>query len=351
MRRSKYRALMMLFMFVIIFTSACNNYGGQAIRDGNQQSTLESYSLNNNSDLAVIGIRANNRHSYVSLNELVSRLNYNSDWDEATQTYSIGDTDVLYKVKVHSKQAEKAEQEVQLTSEPIRMDGQIWVPLEVTFKLFEEDMDYEINNQYLIIYPNTDDANREVNDEELNFGDDPADPAANNEELNEDALDIEDIDIPMQDEEVWSAITNDESVDVFTRKRVNANRLIATGKKYLGVKYKFGAGKYARTKRFDCSSFIQQLYNTYGVRMPRVSRNQAKYGISVSRKSLRKGDLLYFYVPGRFRKNKTVGHAGIYIGNNRMLHSSPKPKNGVQITNINKSYWKNTYLGAKRVIR
>ncbi len=58
---------------------------------------------------------------------------------------------------------------------------------------------------------------------------------------------------------------------------------------------------------------------------------------------------MFFYVPGRFKTNKTVGHVGIYIGNMQMLNASPKPKNGVQITNINKPYWKTTFLRAKRI--
>jgi cell wall-associated NlpC family hydrolase len=353
MQKFKYRTLMLFFIFIFFLTSACANYGGQAKRDGNQQNIQKlNMQQSADNDLAVIQIRSNNGGSYVSLNKLVSMLDFNSEWDEATQTYNIGDTDVIYKVKVNSIHAEKAEQDVQLTSEPIMLNGEVWVPIEVAYKLFEEGMDYEIRDQQLIIYPNYNEVNTDATNEELDFGDDPADPAGDNEDLDEDALDIEDISSPdQQDKEVWSPDKDDESTTVFTRKRVNANRLIATGKKYLGVKYKFGAGKYARTKRFDCSSFIQQLYNTYGVRLPRISRNQAKYGIYISRKNLRKGDLLYFYVPGRFRKNKTVGHVGVYIGNNKMLHSSPKPKNGVQITNINKSYWKRTYMGAKRVIR
>jgi cell wall-associated NlpC family hydrolase len=135
----------------------------------------------------------------------------------------------------------------------------------------------------LVIFPNNNDVNND-----LDFSDDPADPAGDNEDFEGNAPDIEEI--SPQDNEVWTPYTNDESLSVFTRKSVNANKLIATGKKYLGVKYLFGAASYARTKKFDCSSF-------------------------------------------------------------KMLHSSPKPKNGVQITNINKAYWKRTYLGAKRVIK
>jgi len=58
---------------------------------------------------------------------------------------------------------------------------------------------------------------------------------------------------------------------------------------------------------------------------------------------------MYFYVPGRFKSNKKVGHVGIYMGGGKMIHSSPLPKDGVQITNIDKAYWKRTYLYSKRI--
>jgi cell wall-associated NlpC family hydrolase len=69
----------------------------------------------------------------------------------------------------------------------------------------------------------------------------------------------------------------------------------------------------------------------------------------VSRQSLRRGDLLFFYVPGRFKSNNVVGHVGIYIGNRQMIHAGTEPKNGVQIRSIDRDYWKRTFLSAKRV--
>lgn len=354
MRNIRYRILLGMFACIFIITSACANNGDLAGTNRNQQDVgslgLESRILNNRSEAAVVEITSHNGQSYVALNEIAGLLEFNAEWEEATQTVNIGDSDVIYQVAANSKQAKKNEEDVLLAREPILLNGQILLPLE-SVELFEEYMNYEVDNQQLYLYPDYNNFSDDLHEEEVYFADDPADPARGNEDFEESPLNIEDV--PQDEEaEVWSPTsTGDETLSVFTRKNVNANRLIATGKKYLGVKYKFGAKKYRISKRFDCSSFVQQLYNTYGVRLPRVSRNQAKYGISVSRKNLRKGDLLYFYVPGRFKRTKTVGHVGIYIGNGKMLHSSPKPKNGVQISNINKSYWKRTYLGAKRVIK
>lgn len=124
--------------------------------------------------------------------------------------------------------------------------------------------------------------------------------------------------------------------------------MIKFAKRFMGVKYDFGAGPYNRTKRFDCSSFTRYVYDQFDIDLPRVARQQANKGKYVARNKLKVGDLLFFYVPGRFKSSKVVGHVGIYMGNGNMIHSSPKPKNGVQITPINKPYWKDTYLYSRR---
>lgn len=128
--------------------------------------------------------------------------------------------------------------------------------------------------------------------------------------------------------------------------RAKANRIISHGKKFLGVKYVFGA-RTGRTNAFDCSSYTQYLYGKQGIRIPRTARAQAKRGSYVKVANLKPGDLLFFSVPGRFRNDRTPGHVGIYMGNGRMIHAVP-PR--VTITNVSKSsYWKRTYLGARRV--
>jgi cell wall-associated NlpC family hydrolase len=91
------------------------------------------------------------------------------------------------------------------------------------------------------------------------------------------------------------------------------------------------------------------VYSVYGVALARTARDQSYQGVNVSRYSLRLGDLVFFFVPGRFRTNTTVGHVGIYIGNNKMIDADSLPKNGVQITDLNRPYWKRTFLRARRV--
>ncbi len=123
-----------------------------------------------------------------------------------------------------------------------------------------------------------------------------------------------------------------------------ADKIITLGKKYLGVKYRFGAPS-GSTSAFDCSSFTQYIFGKYGIKLPRVSSTQATKGVKVAKANLKKGDLLFFKVA---RTGNKIGHVGIYVGNNKMIHTYGKP--GVTYSSINTSYWKSHYVTARRVL-
>ncbi|MGG1312340.1 MULTISPECIES: C40 family peptidase [Cohnella] len=124
-----------------------------------------------------------------------------------------------------------------------------------------------------------------------------------------------------------------------TASESKASQIIAKGKQYLGVKYKFGA-KVGNTSSFDCSSFTKYLYGLYGVYLPRTSKEQAKSGKYVSRSNLKPGDLVFFYSP--------IHHVAIYIGNGKILHTYGAP--GVTISNLNSGWWDKHYTTARRVL-
>lgn len=286
-----------------------------------------------------IALISNGDTYYVPLLDLVKKVGYNYDWDEEQKVYIVGDTDPIFEIKMDSNEVTKEEEPLTLPSNTVMIKGAPYVSLDGFEMLFNEELDYEVQGSKLILYPSAVadipqevDTTENIDDPSLNFGDDPEDPA--------------------EDEEVWIPLvqTEDDTEAEPALKNISITNMLKTANKYLGVKYKFGAKTYSSSnKRFDCSSFTKYVYGKYGVYLPRTARAQALKGTTVSRSKLRKGDLLYFYVPGRFKNEKTIGHVGIYIGNRKMIHSSPAPKDGVQISNIDNSYWKKTFIKAKRV--
>ncbi|GFZ94368.1 hypothetical protein GCM10008018_45880 [Paenibacillus marchantiophytorum] len=120
--------------------------------------------------------------------------------------------------------------------------------------------------------------------------------------------------------------------------------LILTAQKYLGTPYVFGA-KYGQTKTMDCSSFTKTVFAEYGITLPRVSRDQAKEGTYVSKSNLQVGDLVFFTT---IDSGKNIGHVGIYVGDGNMIHTYGE--GGVKFTSINKEWWADHYVTARRVL-
>lgn len=116
--------------------------------------------------------------------------------------------------------------------------------------------------------------------------------------------------------------------------------ILATAKSYLGVPYRWGGS--SPTTGFDCSGYIQYVFNQNGISLPRISRDQYTVGTSVSFDALQPGDLIFFSIA----KNGIVDHDGIYVGNGQFINASTSK--GVTIYTMG-PYWKSVYLGAKRV--
>lgn len=121
------------------------------------------------------------------------------------------------------------------------------------------------------------------------------------------------------------------------QKTLHADALIAEGKKYLGVPYVWGGMKPAG---FDCSGFLIYVYKTQGITLQRTVASIWNSAKSVP--SPQKGDIVFYATT-----SSGPSHAGIYIGDNKFLHAGTST--GVTITDMNNSYWKPRYLGAKSV--
>jgi len=125
-----------------------------------------------------------------------------------------------------------------------------------------------------------------------------------------------------------------------SNKRAN---IIKLAKTKLGKRYVWGAVGKGGT--FDCSGFTNYVYKKNGIRIPRTSFNQSKYGAYVSRNNLQKGDLIFFDTSKRHKGY--VNHVGIYLGNGKFIHASSAKKK-VVITSLKKKFYSQCYVGARR---
>ncbi len=112
--------------------------------------------------------------------------------------------------------------------------------------------------------------------------------------------------------------------------------VVGIAMQYLGIPYVWGG---ASPSGFDCSGFIQYVYNQVGVSLPHHAASQFGYGTPVSRDQLEAGDLVFF---------DGLGHAGIYIGSGQFIHS-PHTGDVVKISSLNDSWYSSTWVGGRRL--
>lgn len=114
----------------------------------------------------------------------------------------------------------------------------------------------------------------------------------------------------------------------------------------VGTPYRYG-GSSTRTG-FDCSGFVGFVFNKEaGIELPRSTREMIQLDApKVERGELEPGDVVFFNNRGRGR----VSHAGIYIGDDRFIHSSSSRSGGVRVDSLDDSYWRASFMQAKRVL-
>lgn len=127
----------------------------------------------------------------------------------------------------------------------------------------------------------------------------------------------------------------------------NFSDLILTQARYYQDSPYCRGGSLATGSATDCSGFVQYIYHGFKIDLPRSSAEQAQVGKVVTHQmdfsKLLPGDLLFFRRGGR-----SIGHAGIYLGEGKMIHASSR-RLGVTITDLRQSYYEGTFVVAKRV--
>lgn len=122
-------------------------------------------------------------------------------------------------------------------------------------------------------------------------------------------------------------------------EQLSNDKLIQYIHQWWGVPYKYGGSS---MNGIDCSNFVKGITQfTYGVSLPRTSRDQAAFCKTIDKSELREGDLVFF--------NTSVGisHVGLYLANNKFVHASSSL--GVIISSLDESYWKKRFVKAGRL--
>ena len=123
------------------------------------------------------------------------------------------------------------------------------------------------------------------------------------------------------------------------KSTANHASVMSTAQSYLGSPYVWGGDT---PTGFDCSGFLQYVYQQHGISLPRTVSAIWNSTVPVDQPSV--GDLVFFetYQSG-------PSHAGIYLGNGQFIHAGTST--GVTISHMDNGYWQPRYLGARTIKR
>jgi cell wall-associated NlpC family hydrolase len=109
-----------------------------------------------------------------------------------------------------------------------------------------------------------------------------------------------------------------------------------------GVKYKYGGIN--PDSGFDCSGFVRYVFQqAANLTLPHGARAISQVGTKISKDELQPGDLVFFNT-----LRSVTSHVGIYVGNNRFIHS-PSAGGTISVTDMNDAYWAKRYTGARHI--
>ena len=122
--------------------------------------------------------------------------------------------------------------------------------------------------------------------------------------------------------------------------RAPGDAIVKRAADYLGTPYRNGG---TTEKGLDCSGLTFTVYRSFGINLPRVSRDQARVGDPIPRSELTVGDLVFF------GSGSNVSHVGIYAGDGEFIHASTRTRS-VRFDRLDNKYFRKRYVTARRVL-
>jgi len=123
---------------------------------------------------------------------------------------------------------------------------------------------------------------------------------------------------------------------------VKSDELINRAMEVIGVRYRWDAE--LPQSGLDGSSFVGYVFkDKLGFLLPRKSTQMSRVGKPITRDELQPGDLVFFNT-----MRLTFSHVGIYVGDNKFIHS-PSKGTSVRVDDLGSLYWDKRFDGARRL--
>ena len=154
--------------------------------------------------------------------------------------------------------------------------------------------------------------------------------------------------------------------------QASASDMTNYAKTLLGVPYVWGG---TSSSGFDCSGFVQKVYNKFDINLKRTTYDQITQGTSVKLENIKENDLVFFDTRAAYnlaKKNNITSvdslsdviineseknvkvlypteptHVGIYIGDGKIIHASSSKKQTV-IDTLDNGYFKERIVDIRR---
>ncbi len=121
-----------------------------------------------------------------------------------------------------------------------------------------------------------------------------------------------------------------------------AREVLVNALSLTGIRYHYGGN--SPETGFDCSGFVRYVFKqATSLTLPHSALAISQLGKSVPKNELQPGDLVFFNT-----LKSTFSHVGIYLGNNRFIHS-PSSGGQVRVESMVDGYWAKRFNGAQRI--
>ena len=106
----------------------------------------------------------------------------------------------------------------------------------------------------------------------------------------------------------------------------------------VGTPYRYGG---ASPGGFDCSGLVHYSYSRAGKPVPRTTSQLWNASMTVERKDMRAGEILFFNIDGK------MSHVGMYVGDSRFVHA-PSSGKTVSVESLKNDYYRHAFIRAGR---